>query len=76
MWLSDLQTKKPHWWGETVGGGAAGSNSGFSGINNPWTADNWNMTEQGKLYAKNPAKAEQMAKAAGSSVGASKPTKK
>lgn len=76
MWLSDLQAKKPHWWGETVGGGASGSGSGFSGVNNPWTADNWNMTEQGKLYSKNPAKAEQMAKAAGSNVGASKPTKK
>lgn len=78
MWLSDLQAKKPHWWGESVGGGAGGtnSNSGFSGVSNPWSADNWNLTEQGKLYSKNPAKAEQMANAAGSSVGASRPTKK
>lgn len=76
MWLADLQGKKPHWWGETVGGGASGSGNGFSGTNNPWTADNWSMTEQGKMYSKNPAKAEQMAKAAGSTIGATRPTKK
>ena len=74
MWLSDLQSKKPHWWGETVGGGAGGSN-GFRGVSNPWSADNWNMTEQGKLYNKNPSKAEQMARAAGTTIGGQKPKK-
>ena len=75
MWLSDQQEKKPYWWGETVGGGAQGSGA-FKGVNNPWSAQHWNMTEQGKLYMANPTKAAQMAKAAGSSVGGKKPQAK
>jgi hypothetical protein len=43
---------------------------------NPWTADNWNMTEQGKIYTSDPSRAEQLAKAAGTTVGGPRPAKK
>lgn len=40
---------------------------------NPWSKDTWSDTEQALLYKANPAKAEQMAKAAGSCIGALDP---
>ena len=77
MWLNDLQGKKPHWWGDSIGGGAMGSGTGnFGGAGNPWSETHWNMTEQGKILSANPAKADQMAKAAGVNIGATKPYKK
>ena len=75
MWLSDQQQKREYWWGETLGGGAQGSGA-FKGVANPWSATNWNMTEQGKLYKANPTKAAQMAKAAGTKIGGPKPSAK
>lgn len=72
VWLTELQSKRPHWWGESSGGGAGGAKGG-AGPNNPWSKENWNMTAQGQLYRENPAKAEQMAKAAGSFIGATAP---
>lgn len=74
VWLSDVLPKKPHWQGQTSGGGAQGS-SGSSAGKNPWTADNWNMTEQGKIVRENPTRAEQLAKLAGTRVGGTKPVK-
>jgi ribosomal protein L12E/L44/L45/RPP1/RPP2 len=78
VWLSEMQAKKNHWWGPTAGGGAGG-NTGKGGQlsgNNPWTAANWNMTEQGKLYRADPKKAEQMARSAGTTIGGRKPAAK
>lgn len=74
VWLAGLKDSKPHWFKESSGGGAA--NGGQRGVVNPWTAAHWNLTEQGKVLRQDPSKAEQMAKAAGSSIGAtSAPTK-
>jgi hypothetical protein len=74
-WLQELSDKKPHWWAASQGGGArggSGSGGGMSG--NPWSKANWNLTEQGKVVKeKGTARAEQMAKAAGSHIGATKP---
>lgn len=76
-WLIDIQTKRPHWWGPSGGGGAGGNRGGAgSGMVNPWSADNWNMTEQGKIYNADPTRAEQLAKAAGTTIGGSRPAKK
>lgn len=72
VWLTELQGKRPHWWGESSGGGAGGGR-GNVGANNPWSKEHWNMTEQGRMYRENPAKAEQMAKAAGVAIGATGP---
>jgi hypothetical protein len=63
--LTDLQAKRPHWWGESVGGGAGGNRGGPGATTNPFTLAGWNMTAQGQLMASDPAKAEQLAKAAG-----------
>lgn len=76
-WLADLQTKRPHWWGESSGGGAGGNRSGGGGTEpNPFTAEHWNMTKQGEIFNKNPQRAETLAKAAGTTVGGQKPAPK
>jgi len=44
---------------------------------NPFTHDNWNLTKQGAIVKEHgTAKAEQMAKAAGTTVGGPQPTAK
>lgn len=78
QWLEDMQSKRPHWWGTTAGGGAAGNRGGGgAGGVNPWSADGWNMTEQGNiLRSKGRAEADRLAKAAGTTVGGKRPVKK
>lgn len=75
-WLEDMQTKRPHWWGPSSGGGASGNrNGGVVGGVNPWAHDTWNMTQQGELIRSDRAKAERLAKQAGTSIGGPKPKK-
>jgi len=78
QFLTDLQAKKGHLWGPTAGGGARGGAGGGAGwANNPFSADNWNMTEQARIVRTQGMEiAERMAKAAGTKVGGSKPAKK
>lgn len=73
VWLTDMQQKKPHWWGPSEGGGSNGNRGGNGGGTNPWSHDGWNMTEQGKIYKENPDRARQLAKAAGTSLGGGRP---
>lgn len=74
VWLTDMQASRPHWWPQSQGGGAQGGrDKGGVGGKNPFTAENWNMTEQGRLAQADPTKAEQMAKAAGTTIGGPKP---
>lgn len=73
VWLTDMQAKRPHWWGPSQGGGAGGNRGGVSGVTNPWSKDSWNLTEQGRIYKENSGKAEQLAKAAGTTIGGPKP---
>jgi hypothetical protein len=63
--FTDLQGKKPHWFPPSQGGGAGGNRGGGGGANNPFTAENWNMTEQGRLINADPDKANQLARTAG-----------
>ena len=72
-WLTDMQAKRPHWWGPSVGGGSAGNRGGAGGVVNPWGKDSWNMTQQAAVYKESPEKAAQLAKAAGTSVGGPRP---
>ena len=73
-WLLEQQESRRHWWGESVGGGARGSERGGPTGDNPWTADNWNMTKQGEVIkTRGREVADRMAKAAGSPVGAPGP---
>lgn len=77
-WMKEMQRLRPHWWPESEGGGARGGagGGGFAG-KNPWAPDNWNLTEQGKvLNEQGRDVADRMAKAAGTTVGGTKPMKK
>ncbi|QFR59625.1 hypothetical protein P6F33_gp24 [Pseudomonas phage Quinobequin-P09] len=73
VWLTEMQSKKTHWWGPSQGGGAGGNRSGSGGGANPWSADGWNMTEQGRILKENRSRAEQMAKSAGTTIGGPRP---
>lgn len=52
------------------GGGAGGGKGGDGGTVNPFAAETRNMTEQGRLYREDPAKAIQLAKEAGVDIAA------
>jgi len=73
-WLEQtMKQERPHWWPMSEGGGSQGSD-GNSYPDNPWSKENWNMTAQaGVITAHGKTKADQMAKAAGSEVGATAP---
>jgi hypothetical protein len=76
--MREMQKLRPHWWPASSGGGAG--DFGFKGINgdkNPWAKDSWNLTAQGQVVRQHgQAKAEEMAKAAGTYFGATKPGQK
>jgi hypothetical protein len=72
-WLQEMQERRPHWWPASEGGGAGGGGGGGSSTKNPWKKDQWNMTEQGRLFRENPENAERLAKLAGTTVGGPMP---
>lgn len=75
--MKDMQKARPHWWPPSQGGGAGGGAGGFDGGPNPWSKEGWNITNQGKVVRElGRAKAEEMAKAAGSHIGAVAPKSK
>lgn len=76
QWLEDMQGKRPHWFGATAGGGAGGGKGGGSTGPNPFSAEGWNVTEQGNLLRSDRAKAERLAKAAGTTIGGPRPKAK
>lgn len=70
-----LRDMAPWFFNQASGTAASGSNS-TGGTVNPWTRDNWNITEQSKYIMKEGmAKAEVMANGAGSTVHAIHPPK-
>jgi hypothetical protein len=77
-WLGDMQSKRPHWWGPSAGGGSRGNGggAGAGGGANPWAHDTWNVTEQNKIYTSDQKRATQMAINAGTTLGGKKPAKK
>lgn len=76
VWLTESRDVRPHWWPESQGAGARGSSGSGGYANNPFTREHWNMTEQGRIFTENRPKAEQMAKAAGTTIGAGRPPAK
>lgn len=75
-WLADRKNDKPHWWGTSQGGGAAGSRGAGATGDNPWTNGGWNLTKQGQIIREDPKRAEQLARAAGTTIGGPKPEAK
>lgn len=75
-WLTEMTSKRPHWFQESIGGGGSGNRGGTNVTNNPFTHEHWNMTEQGRMISENRAQAENMAKAAGTVIGGGKPPPK
>ena len=75
-WVEEMREAAPHWWPASQGGGAGGSQGGGGGgTNNPWSKAGWNLTAQGRVVNElGREKAEQMAAAAGSRLGASRPS--
>lgn len=71
-----MMDKKPHWYGQTQGGGAGGSSKIGSKVINPFSFENWNLTEQGKLLSLDPDKARKMAEAVGTKIGGGRPPAK
>jgi hypothetical protein len=70
-----LRDTAPWFFNKSDGTGASGSNMPVGTVN-PWTRDNWNLTKQGEYIQKEGmAKAETMARAAGSTVHAIHPPK-
>lgn len=76
-WLEEIQPKKPHWFAQSAGGGAGGGGPRLGDRGpNPFSHDGWNMTAQGAMIKEDRAKAERMAKAAGTKIGGPRPAKK
>ena len=74
IWLGEMQSTKTHWWPLTEGGNAGGGGGGTSFKSNPWSKEHWNLTEQGRVVREEGReKADQMAKSAGTTVGAPRP---
>lgn len=77
VWLTDMAKARPHWWPPSAGGGARGGQGGVSMAGNPWTGEGWNMTKQAQIIqAEGMAKAQEYARAAGTSVGGTRPAVK
>ncbi len=74
-WLEEMRIKlgKDHWWEGSEGGRAKGGAQGGGFAQNPFHRDHWNLTRQAEAVRADPARAEQMAKAAGVQVGAVRP---
>jgi len=73
VWLSDMKEKRPHWWPQSQGGGAGGGGGVGGAGSNPWSPKNWDLDAQAALVRQDRAKAERLANAAGSKIGAIAP---
>jgi hypothetical protein len=60
--------------GGTPNSGGGGGQNGMMPGKNPWMKDTWDDIAQAAVYRRDPAQAEQLAKAAGSKIGALKPS--
>ena len=72
--MKEMQRLRPHWWPQSQGGGAGGGGGGLDNSDNPWSAKGWNLTKQGAIVKEHGmSRAEEMAKAVGSRIGATRP---
>ncbi|QDP52356.1 MAG: putative capsid assembly scaffolding protein [Prokaryotic dsDNA virus sp.] len=73
VWITELKRSKPYYWPASSGAGGRGNSGGDGAGTNPFSKGNWNLTEQGRLITQDRAKAEQLAKQAGTHIGGPKP---
>lgn len=74
LFFAEMKVRNTPWWPNSVGGGATGADGEGTFAQNPWSAAHWNLTKQGDVIRdKGLEKAEQMAAAAGSAIGAIAP---
>jgi hypothetical protein len=71
-WVLSLKQSARHFFNMPFGGGAIGGDQFVAG-KNPWSKDGWDDMAQAAAYRSDPVKAEQLAKAAGSRIGALRP---
>lgn len=64
-WAEGLVQAAPHLFESSAGSGAASQSSGGAQERNPWAKEHWNLTRQGEIFLKDPAKAEQLKRSAG-----------
>jgi hypothetical protein len=81
-WVKSMKKTAQHFFAspaqpQAYGSGPARSPGGFdlSG-RNPWNADTWDDMAQVSIYRENPDRAKAMAEAAGSHIGALRPTRR
>lgn len=73
-WVAEIQDSRRHWFKPSEGAGAKGSRGGAKGGPNPWKADSWSVSNQGKVAKERGIDvAKRMAEAAGSHIGATAP---
>lgn len=64
-WLSERRQDRPHWWPDSVGGGATGGSGGPNQSGNPFAKTSPNLTKASQLIQADRSKAEAYARAAG-----------
>jgi hypothetical protein len=74
-WVRNLKATAKHLFASPTDGQPQndGGQAISTGRDNPWSAEGWNSTAQAKVYRESPARAEAMAKAVGSYLGAVSP---
>lgn len=76
QFMKEMQKIRRHWWPNSEGGGSGGAGD-FGDGGNPWAANSWNMTTQSQVVRDQGMEvAQRMAKAAGTTVGGTKPIAK
>jgi hypothetical protein len=74
VWLTEIQPKRTHWWPASQGAGSGGRQGGGGGGNtNPFSHEHWNVTEQSRVYRESSKRAEDLARAAGTTLGGPRP---
>jgi hypothetical protein len=73
QFMKEMQKQRPHWWPTSVGGGANGGLDGVNGGKNPFSGNDWNVTQQGAILRSDRELASQLATAAGTSIGGDRP---
>jgi hypothetical protein len=66
QWIESQLAEAPHLFEPNAGSGATGSSDSAShaGSDNPWRRESWNLTKQGELVRKDPARARALQAAA------------